>query len=191
MHPRNLCATITAIGRECYWAAARLINNLGLPNELIVGPQRQGIALAAQVSDSIEGGEDAVSRRKRRRLQFTLRGLFLAITAYSLCWGITIRWGVPDCMAHVRAKLESNAPNSSQQIYFDPYNRTEDTVGKPCPTVPWHYAGNGFSPAPCIVGLDVAAMEGELAGGGSREYLLWLFGLKIHLPFMSSPQWMS
>lgn len=119
----------------------------------------------------------------RRRFRFSLRTLFIAITA--LCvfigiWTTTLRLGA----RHVSDRVNKVfIARDSTRIEFDPCYIRERTT----PSGNWHYVGNESAPFLLIVGVDYTFAEGFCLLSG-RTYYLWLFGATVHLPFLDSPR---
>ncbi len=91
-------------------------------------------------------------------------------------WSLTNRFGVPDVQEHVRDRLTIGLARDGL-ILLD-----QDPEATKAPKrLPWCFAGNASSPLPFVVAIDAAYAVAPTAGQRSREYFLWLFGLKIHL----------
>ena len=120
-----------------------------------------------------------------RRSRFCVRSLWIGITAicaYFGTWSLTMTWGVHDVVETTAAKLDA----TGERLDHDPFRSPGLS-----PDPPWHFAGNGSSPCPFIVGVDWAVLHAPLAGTGGRSYFLWFLGVKCRIPVLDQFYWNS
>ena len=120
-----------------------------------------------------------------RRFRFSVRSLWISITAICAYFGIsslTITWGVHDVVETAVAQCDT----SGKRLDHDPYRSPGLS-----PDPPWYFVGNGSSPCPFIVGVDWGVLHAPMAGTGGRSYFLWFLGVECRIPFFDKFYWIS
>lgn len=124
---------------------------------------------------------------KPGRSVLALRVILVLAMLFTLAWVLTIFWGVRDCEIYAEQQ-QLAIEDDPRAVEFDPHVHSLEILhDQPLSRSGGYVAvGNGKSPFPCIVRVDVAVARGGFWLGGGREYYLWFLGIKCRIWYQSA-----